>query len=71
MLIAYSYKFDVHAIKKKFPWVRVFGEKSSDVQDWNKGRVRAMVLHPASAGHGLNIQHGGHIGGLVWCQPEP
>ena len=64
VLIAYSYKFDVHAIKKKFPWVRAFGETANDLRDWNEGKLRAMVLHPASAGHGLNFQLGGHI--LVW-----
>ena len=69
VLIAYSYKFDVHAVKKRFPWVRVFGEKSSDVRDWNKGNLRAMILHPASAGHGLNIQLGGSR--AVWYGVNP
>lgn len=61
LLIAYSYKFDVHAIKKRFSWIRVYGQTGSDLKDWNAGRIRAMVMHPASAGHGLNFQGGGHL----------
>ncbi len=69
VLIAYSYKFDVHAIKKKYPWVRVYGETANDNRDWNRGRLKGMIMHPASAGHGLNFQHGGNIAvwyGLNW-----
>ena len=69
VLIAYSYKFDIHAIKKRFPWVRAYGETPNDIRDWNAGKLRAMILHPASAGHGLNFQHGGNIAvwyGLNW-----
>lgn len=69
VLIAYSYKFDVHAIKKRFPFIRVFGESANDLQDWNRGKLKGMVLHPASAGHGLNFQSGGNIAvwyGLNW-----
>ena len=69
VLIAYSFKFDVHAIKKRFPWIRVYGESSSDYRDWNSGKLKAMLLHPASAAHGLNFQHGGHLAvwyGLNW-----
>ena len=69
LLIAYSYKFDVHAIKKRFPWVRVFGETKNDYREWNSGKLRAMMLHPASAAHGLNFQSGGHLAvwyGLNW-----
>ncbi|MGI9507006.1 MAG: SNF2-related protein [Geminicoccaceae bacterium] len=69
VLIAYSYKFDVHAIKKRFPFVRVYGETANDIRDWNRGKLNGMVLHPASAGHGLNFQRGGNIAvwyGLNW-----
>lgn len=69
LLIAYSYKFDVHAIKKKFPWIRVFGETKNDYRDWNAGKLKAMMLHPMSAAHGLNFQSGGHLAvwyGLNW-----
>jgi SNF2 family DNA or RNA helicase len=38
--------------------------ESQDIQDWNEGRIPVALIHPASAGHGLNIQEGGHI--LIW-----
>ena len=39
-------------------------KSSEDIRDWNAGRIPVALIHPASAGHGLNIQEGGHI--LVW-----
>ena len=69
VLVGYSFRFDIHSIKKKFPWVRVFGETPTDVQDWNAGRIRCLAMHPASASHGLNIQRGGNLAvwyGLPW-----
>lgn len=69
VLIAYSYKFDVHAIKSRFPFARVYGETKNDRRDWNAGKLKGLVLHPASAGHGLNFQEGGNIAvwyGLNW-----
>lgn len=44
-----------------------FGRKlnsSGDIRDWNAGKVPLMLAHPASAGHGLNLQQGGHR--IVW-----
>ena len=35
-----------------------------DVKDWNAGKIQLMIMHPASGGHGLNLQSGGHI--IVW-----
>ena len=39
-------------------------KSSDDIQDWNSGNIPVALIHPASAGHGLNIQSGGHI--LIW-----
>ena len=39
-------------------------KSSDDIQDWNSGNISVALIHPASAGHGLNIQYGGHI--LIW-----
>ena len=39
-------------------------KSSDDIQDWNRGNTSVALIHPASAGHGLNIQSGGHI--LIW-----
>lgn len=64
MLVAYSFKFDMMRIKKRFKFARVFGETKNDMRDWNAGRIKMLVIHPQSAGHGLNFQHGSNI--AVW-----
>ena len=69
VLVAYSFQFDKAAIKKRFPYVRIFGESREDMRDWNAGKIRMLLTHPASAGHGLNFQHGSNIAvwyGLTW-----
>ena len=69
ILCAYSYQFDRDAIKKRFKFARVYGEGENDKRDWNAGRIPLMILHPGSAGHGLNFQHGSNIAcwyGLTW-----
>lgn len=63
--VFYSYKHDVERIKKH---LRKYNPKelkgSGDIYDWNRGAVSFMLAHPASAGHGLNLQAGGH--NLAW-----
>lgn len=69
LLVAYSFKFDLERIKKRYPKARVFGDSKNDMRDWTAGRIPMLICHPASAGHGLNFQFGGHIGvwyGLTW-----
>lgn len=69
VLVAYSFQFDRDAIKKRFPYCRIYGESKSDMRDWNDGKIRMLLTHPASAGHGLNFQHGSNIAvwyGLTW-----
>lgn len=63
VLVYYGYKFDLQRILERFPQARVL-KGDRDVQDWNAGRVEVLLAHPDSAGHGLNLQAGGHI--LVW-----
>lgn len=63
LLVFYSYKHDLQRICEKFPQARVFSGPQ-DVTDWNAGKIPMLLCHPASAGHGLNLQHGGHI--MVW-----
>lgn len=62
VLIAYWFKHDLERIKKRFK-VREM-KTSEDIRDWNKGVVEVAVIHPASAGHGLNLQSGGST--LIW-----
>lgn len=69
LLIAYSFRFDLDRIRKRFPKFRVYGESRSDMRDWNAGKIPGLIVHPASAGHGLNFQFGGHHAvwyGLNW-----
>ena len=62
VLIAYWFKHDLERIKNRFK-VREIKE-SKDIADWNKGEIPVAVIHPASAGHGLNLQAGGST--LIW-----
>lgn len=62
VLVAYWFKHDLHRIKKRFT-VREL-KSSKDIKDWNSGKIPVAVIHPASAGHGLNLQSGGST--LIW-----
>lgn len=69
VLVAYSFQFDKERIRKKFPHAVFFDECKTFVKDWNAGKIKLGVAHPASIGHGLNLQHGGYIQvwfGLTW-----
>ena len=69
VLVAYSYKFDLARIRKRFPKAVVLSEDRYAYEDWNKGKIGMLLAHPASAGHGLNLQFGGHHAiwyGLCW-----
>ncbi|MCH3988305.1 MAG: DEAD/DEAH box helicase [Lachnospiraceae bacterium] len=67
VLIAYWYQHDrseiIEYLKEKGYTVRDL-KSSEDVADWNAGKIPIALISPASAGHGLNLQHGGHI--LIW-----
>jgi len=63
VLVYYGYQHDLQRIMEKFPQARQL-VTPQDVKDWNEGKVPLMLAHPDSAGHGLNLQAGGHI--LVW-----
>lgn len=62
VLVAYWFKHDLDRIRERFT-VREIRE-SRDIADWNAGRIPIAVIHPASAGHGLNLQSGGNT--LIW-----
>ena len=63
LLIAYWFKHDLQRIRERFPQAREL-KSSKDIADWNAGRIPVALIHPASAGHGLNLQDGGNT--LVW-----
>ena len=62
LLVAYWFQHDLARIKERFPVREI--KTSKDIEDWNQGRIPVAVIHPASAGHGLNLQTGGST--LVW-----
>lgn len=68
LLVFYAYQHDRDRILARFPDARVFSGPQ-DVEDWNAGKIPMLLCHPASCGHGLNLQQGGHIAvwfGLTW-----
>lgn len=59
LLVAYWWKHDAERICKRFKQARILKTKQ-DEDDWNAGRISLLLSHPQSAGHGLNLQSGGH-----------
>jgi len=66
VLICYNFQHDRNRILNRFKGARQI-KTAKDIEDWNNGKAGIMVGHPASMGHGLNLQQGGHI--LVWFGP--
>jgi len=67
VLIFYSYKHDYTRIDEflRSKGMKISGlENSADIKKWNEGKTSILCCHPASVGHGLNLQAGGHI--IVW-----
>ncbi|MHC3681972.1 SNF2-related protein [Streptococcus suis] len=67
VLVAYWFKHDLARIMGRLEKLKVKSrllKTEEDIREWNKGNVPVGLLHPAGAGHGLNLQKGGHH--LVW-----
>jgi len=65
VLVFYTYKHDLERILTHFKKLKPKKlEGSEDIKDWNVGKIPLLLAHPASAGHGLNLQVGGNI--IVW-----
>ena len=67
MLIFYAYKHDKERLREFFKQRGIAAralDSSSDIEEWNEGRIEVAVVHPASTGHGLNLQAGGNI--IIW-----
>lgn len=62
VLVAYWFNHDLQRIKKRFSVREI--KTSRDIKDWNNGEIPVAVIHPAGAGHGLNIQFGGST--IIW-----
>lgn len=63
LLVAYWYEHDLQRIKARFKNARCI-DTTKDIDDWNAGKIPLALIHPASAGHGLNLQEGGCT--IVW-----
>lgn len=63
MLVCFWFKHERDRILAAIPGARVL-DTQQDFEDWNAGKIPVALIHPASAGHGLNLQSGGHI--MVW-----
>jgi SNF2 family DNA or RNA helicase len=60
ILVAYHFKSDLARLQRAFPQGRVLDADPKTITDWNAGRISLLFAHPASAGHGLNLQDGGN-----------
>lgn len=67
VLVAYWYKHDLERISKRLQKLKINYScisTNASIRDWNDGKIVVGLIHPASAGHGLNLQQGGNI--IVW-----
>jgi SNF2 family DNA or RNA helicase len=60
ILVAYHFKSDLARLLRAFPTARVLDTDPNTVDRWNAGAIPLLLAHPGSAGHGLNLQDGGH-----------
>lgn len=73
VLVAYHFKSDLARLLRAFPGARELDSNPRTIEHWNAGRIPLLLAHPASAGHGLNLQDGGNIVvfyGLNWNLEE-
>jgi len=64
ILVAYNYKTDLIRLQKKFPSAEMLDKAGKNVSRWNNGEIKLLFAHPASCGHGINLQYGGST--IVW-----
>lgn len=64
ILVFYQYEQDCSRILEKFPNAKKLDLNGDDIKNWNAGKIPMLLVQPQSAGHGLNLQYGGHI--IVW-----
>lgn len=64
VLVYYGYRFDLERIRERLGSKAEVLKDEKTIERWNRGEIEVLLAHPDSAGHGLNLQAGGHI--LVW-----
>ena len=60
ILVGYHFSSSLERLQKAFPWATVMDKEGKCVKDWNAGKIKMLLMHPQSGGHGLNLQKGGH-----------
>lgn len=60
LIVVYHFKSDLLRLQSRYPQGKTLDGNSSRAEAWNKGAIPLLFIHPASAGHGLNLQHGGN-----------
>ena len=71
VLLVYDYREQLDELRRRYPGAPVLGSGTTRkvaakaVDDWNAGKLRVLIAHPAAFSHGLNLQFGGHI--VCWC----
>jgi SNF2 family DNA or RNA helicase len=63
-IVVYNYVEELNELRRRYPTLAAMDEKWDVIGGWNAGQVRLLAIHPKSAGHGLNLQHGGHH--MIW-----
>jgi SNF2 family DNA or RNA helicase len=58
-IVVYNYQEELAELKRRFPKAQTIDDKSA-INRWNLGQISMLLIHPKSAGHGLNLQHGGN-----------
>jgi SNF2 family DNA or RNA helicase len=61
VLVAYHFRADLERLRRAYPKARELDSDPGTIRDWNAGKIPVLFAHPASAGHGLNLQDGGNI----------
>lgn len=61
VLVAYNFRHDLERLRRHYPKARVLDSDPDTIKAWNAGKIRILLAHPASAGHGLNLADGGNI----------
>lgn len=64
VLVAYRFRAELEMLRAALPQARTLDDGPDIVKQWNAGNVPVLLVHPKSAGHGLNLQYGGHT--MVW-----
>jgi len=70
VIICYWYQEDLQRIKDVLPDAQALEKKrlTEQVEEWNQGKIKTLLIHPRSAGHGIQLEKGGHT--IIWFGPQ-